>query len=341
MAGKNSIFTDNSAPSADAAYLNLYRKEANNIITGTGQTLNDSIDNQAAISIAQQSANNFYIDSGSANAYVLTLSSSFTSPVSDTVGYFTGMEIKFRAGNAGTGIAAVVNVGNAGNKSLKEADGVTNPSSIPTTQDSAFRFDGTVFRKVNFNVQAQATESTAGISKRATEPEAKSLTNDSAYMTSLKTSQAIGQIAVFEDQKASGTAGGTPTTGARNTRTLNTTVKNNITGASLSFDQVTLPTGTYYISCESRAGSVQENKLFLRNVTDSTDDIIGLNSATTTTTRGTAYATAKNSITIAGTKVFQLENFIGSNGSGGAGLGYANGTGAVEVYSQFFVQKIA
>ncbi|MFT6151382.1 MAG: hypothetical protein ACJAY9_000771 [Flavobacteriales bacterium] len=148
MAGKNSVFEDNQPPSADSAYLNLYRKETNNIITGTGQTLNDAIDNQAAISIAQQSANNFYIDSGSANAYVLTLSSSFTSPVSATVGYFTGMEIKFRAGNAGTGIAAVVNVGNAGNKSLKESDGTTNPTFISTTEDSVFRFDGNLFRRV-------------------------------------------------------------------------------------------------------------------------------------------------------------------------------------------------
>jgi hypothetical protein len=192
MAGKNSIFADNQPPSADAAYLNLNRKEINNIITGTGQTLNDAIDNQAAISIAQQSANNFYIDSGSANDYVLTLSSSFTSPVSATVGYFTGMEIKFRAGNAGTGIAAIVNVGNAGNKSLKEADGVTNPSSIPTTEDSTFRFDGTVFRKIN--AVAQATESAAGIAEIATNAEVAAGTDDTTTITPLKLAAATSII---------------------------------------------------------------------------------------------------------------------------------------------------
>jgi hypothetical protein len=42
-----------------------------------------------------------------------------------------------------------VNANGAGVKSLKEADGTTNPASIPTTEDSEFRYDGTVFRKVN------------------------------------------------------------------------------------------------------------------------------------------------------------------------------------------------
>jgi hypothetical protein len=111
------------------------------------------------IFVSRYAANNFYIDSGAADAYVLTLSASMTNPVSATVGYFEGMTIRFRAGNAGTGGAATVNVGGAGVKSLKEADGSTNPSSILTTEDSNFRYDGTVFRKVNNNVAASTTVS--------------------------------------------------------------------------------------------------------------------------------------------------------------------------------------
>lgn len=172
MAGKNSVFVNNSAPSVDDTYLNLYKTENNNIILGSGQSLSDAIDNQMAIGVSRYAANNFYMDSGVADAYVLTLAASMTNPVSATVGYFIGMTIRFRAGNAGTGGAATVNVNGAGVKSLKEADGSTNPLSILTTEDSEFRYDGTVFRKVNVTPATQ-TETNAG-------------TNDTKFITPLK-----------------------------------------------------------------------------------------------------------------------------------------------------------
>jgi len=166
MANKTSTFTNNLPPAVDSTWYNIQQTEMNNLITGSGLT----VDNTGAINTQQQqsasrfAANNFYIDSGSADAYVLTLAASFTNPVSATVGYFVGMTIRFRAGNAGTGGAATVNVNQAGDKSLKEADGTTNPISIPTTEDTEWRYDGTVFRKVNGN---NATESVAGIAKLA------------------------------------------------------------------------------------------------------------------------------------------------------------------------------
>ena len=78
--------------------------------TSSGQTSSDAILNQVSTGVSRYAANNFYIDSGAADAYVLTLAASFTNPVSATVGYFIGMTIRFRAGNAGTGGAATVNV---------------------------------------------------------------------------------------------------------------------------------------------------------------------------------------------------------------------------------------
>lgn len=62
------------------------------------------------------------------------------------------------------------------------------------------------------------------------------------------------ETAVFLDQRADGTVGGTATTGAWTTRTLQTTATNNITDASLATNQVTLPTGTYLV----RAWAYQE-----------------------------------------------------------------------------------
>lgn len=59
----------------------------------------------------------------------------------------------------------------------------------------------------------------------------------------------IGQVPTLhlQDQKASGTNGGTFTAGSWIRRTLNTVVTNTITGSSLSSDQITLTAGTYEI----------------------------------------------------------------------------------------------
>jgi len=116
--------------------------------TSSGQTSTDTILNQVSIATSRYAANNFYIDSGTANAYILTLAASMTNPVSAVAGqgYFIGMTIRFRAGNANTG-ASTVNVNSAGVKNLKQADGTTDldADDITTTQDSIFRYNGTSF----------------------------------------------------------------------------------------------------------------------------------------------------------------------------------------------------
>ena len=157
-----------------ATEFNQIPTELEALQTSSGQTSTDTILNQVSIGTSRYAANNFYIDSGVADAYVLTLAASMTNPVSAAVGqgYFIGMTIRFRAGNAGTGGAATVNVNGSGVKSLKEADGSTNPLSILTTEDSEFRYDGTVFRKVNVTPATQ-TETNAG-------------TNDTKFITPLK-----------------------------------------------------------------------------------------------------------------------------------------------------------
>lgn len=129
-----------------ATEFNQMSIELETLITSSGQTVSDAILNQDTIAVSRYAANNFYIDSGAADAYVLTLAASMTNPVSATVGYFVGMTIRFRAGNANTG-ASTVNVNSAGVKNLKQADGTTDLAAgdIPTTQDSVFRYDGTSF----------------------------------------------------------------------------------------------------------------------------------------------------------------------------------------------------
>jgi hypothetical protein len=74
-------------------------------------------------------------------------------------------------------------------------------------------------------------------------------------------------MAIFEDQKAQNTNGGTFTSGANRTRDLNATVVNTITGCSLAGNQITLPAGKYYIVWSAPAFAVNQHQTLLYNVT--------------------------------------------------------------------------
>lgn len=74
-------------------------------------------------------------------------------------------------------------------------------------------------------------------------------------------------IAIIEDQKAQNTAGGTFTSGADQTRVLNTLVYNRNSLASLASNQFTLPAGTWEIEWVAPAIRVDGHQSFLYSVT--------------------------------------------------------------------------
>jgi len=139
--------------------------DVDNLVINSGQTPSTSNLDQLAIASARYSSGGqFFTDSGTANAYVLSPVSPFKSPVSSGAGegYFNGMIIRFRAGNANSG-ASTINVNSAGVKNLKKADGTdVATGDILTTRDVSFRYDGTNFIKVE-NVNP-ATNTIQGIS---------------------------------------------------------------------------------------------------------------------------------------------------------------------------------
>lgn len=75
-------------------------------------------------------------------------------------------------------------------------------------------------------------------------------------------------VAVFLDQKASGTDGGAGTASAWTTSTINTTQSNSITDASLASNKITLPTGTYRVDFSRTFYSTLKTQLRFRSVTD-------------------------------------------------------------------------
>ncbi len=80
----------------------------------------------------------------------------------------------------------------------------------------------------------------------------------------------------IQDQKPQGTNGGTFTSGAWQTRDLNTVLTNTITGASLADNQITLPAGKYYVEASAAATMVRVHKTRLYNITDTNESVSGL-----------------------------------------------------------------
>jgi len=139
--------------------------EIDNLISTSGQTPSTgNLEQQAIASARYSSAGNFFTDSGTANAYVLSPVSPFKSPVSSvaTETYFNGMVIRFRAGNACSG-ASTVNVNNAGSKSLVKTDGSTalTTGDIPANTEVEFVYNGTNF--IQSLGRTPATTATQGV----------------------------------------------------------------------------------------------------------------------------------------------------------------------------------
>ena len=81
-------------------------------------------------------------------------------------------------------------------------------------------------------------------------------------------------MTILQDQKTNGSNGGGATGGAWNTRTLNTSVIDQI-GVSLGSNQFTLPAGTYYVEISTPACQVNNHRCRLYNVTTSSTVLLG------------------------------------------------------------------
>lgn len=145
---------------------------------------------------------------------------------------------------------------------------------------------------------------------------------------------------IIQDQKAAGTAGGTFTSGADRTRTLNTLVHNANSLATLSSNQFTLPAGTYYIEWSAPSASVGANQSFLQNVTAGTVSIRGTSEYTAA---GADYATTRSFgcgiVTNASPVTYEIRHRCTSTQSSN-GFGFAANFGT-EIYTEVKIWKIA
>jgi hypothetical protein len=146
------------------------------------------------------------------------------------------------------------------------------------------------------------------------------------------------QLLHTRDSKSSNSDGGTFTSGAWRTRTLNSTPTNEISGASVSSNQVTLPAGTYFILAWAPAFSVNNHQTRLRNMTDGSTTLSGLPNWAASNQESVSFLAGR--FTIADTKAFELQHQAQSSATT-TGFGVAAGFGESEIYSQVLVWKIA
>ena len=114
---------------------------------------------------------------------------------------------------------------------------------------------------------------------------------------------------------------------------------NEISGASLASNKITLPAGTYFIYARVPAMNVDRHKSRLRNVTDSSDTLIGSNTyLTPSNVMGDSWIIGR--FTIAGTKDFEIQ-YRNQTVASNVGLGLGVGYGVLEVYTDVQIWKVA
>ena len=150
-----------------------------------------------------------------------------------------------------------------------------------------------------------------------------------------------GGIAIFNDTQASGTQGGTATSGSYVKRVLNTTVTNNISGCTLASSVVTLATsGTYYLQGTIPIWRTDGVKARLQNTTASTTIALGTVGNSNTTDNSQNFATVQGYITTSVSTDIELQGRVTTT-SAGSGAGRAASFGDDEIYAQLFIIKVA
>lgn len=157
------------------------------------------------------------------------------------------------------------------------------------------------------------------------------------HVTSFKRQDPLVPIAIFEDQKSSGTDGGTFTSGADRTRTINTEVSDLCGFASVSSNQISLLAGTYLIEWSAPALVVDSHQAFLYNATDAAVVQRGSTEQTDTSTNVATRSRGSAIVTIASTKAFEIRHRCDTTRSTD-GFGRAGSFGT-EVYTQVVIRR--
>ena len=149
------------------------------------------------------------------------------------------------------------------------------------------------------------------------------------------------QLLHVRDQKTANTAGGDFTAGSYVTRTLNTSLTNEISGASLGSNQITLPAGTYYIEASAPGFDCGGHKTRLYNTDDTSTILVGTSETCVQGNETQTQSFVRGRFTLAAQKVLELQHQCGQT-KATTGLGNPVNLGSeVEVYADVRIWKVA
>ena len=149
------------------------------------------------------------------------------------------------------------------------------------------------------------------------------------------------QVAIFQDQKASGTSGGTATAGAWTARVLQTSVLNNITGCSLATNTITLTAGSYFINATAFFYKINAYQMKIRNTTAGTDLITGISTFAASSANIGNNGMLSGYITLTGSTNLQLQYWVVGPSINTNDLGVAVSSGTNECYATLTIQQVA
>ena len=247
----------------------------------------------------------------------------------------------------------VLNIGTPSDSTVTNAK--TNFVSTSSAAGLSIKGDGTTDGTLQLNCSqnshgvkikspAHSASQSYTLTLPATAPSAdKALITDGSGNLSFGSAGGIFESALVHvrDEKSNNTNGGTFSSGAWRTRTLNTVMTNEVTGASLASNQITLPSGTYYIDASAPGYYCQDHKTKLYNITDSSDILIGT-SEWSAPSSGNVQSRSflSGRFTLGAEKVVQFQHRCITSRSTD-GFGQATGVGVVEVYADVRMWKVS
>lgn len=143
---------------------------------------------------------------------------------------------------------------------------------------------------------------------------------------------------ILEDQKTSGTNGGSFSSGAWLVRDLTVAVRNNVGASSFAGNRITLPAGNYFArwSCPASACGVHKTRLYNETdatvIADGSSERVIPGNATSNRSIGSSF------FTLGATKILLLHHRC-SDTAGTSGFGNASGL-ATEIYSRLEIWKV-
>lgn len=146
--------------------------------------------------------------------------------------------------------------------------------------------------------------------------------------------------AIIADLKASGTDGGTFTSGAWRTRDLNTEISDADNIVSISSNQFTLGAGTYLICWTANAYQVDRHQTRLYDVTNTSSIRAGATEYTSNSSNVGTRSFGWHTVTIAGNTTYRIEHQCQTTASSN-GFGLQCGFGESETYTVVQIYKEA